>query len=146
MAVQTIHIVQTFQAPLEEVFSTLSDHETFGRLCGINMKRVKDGAPNPNGLGAVRQINIGPLPSFDETITDFTDNALIEYKITRGSPIKNHVGRLVFSEQGGATVLNYTIELESKIPFTTGVIKSVLENGIAKGLRSYADSLALRAA
>lgn len=142
MSVQTIRMVQVFDAPVDQVFSTLGDHETFGKICGISMKRIKDGADGANGLGSIRRINIGPLPSFEETITDYKENELIEYRISQGSPIKNHLGTLRFSQQGEKTLLNYTIELESKIPLTTGLIKKALENGISKGLRSYAQSLA----
>jgi len=142
MSLKTIKIVQTFAAPVEQVFDALSDHESFGRICGIKAKRVKDGEGTENGLGSVRQLNIGPLPSFEETITDFVPNELIEYKITQGSPIKNHVGTMKFSSQGDQTVLHYTIKLESKIPFTTGLIKSALEHGISGGLKKYAQSVA----
>ncbi len=141
MAIQTIHIAQGFDAPVAEVFSVLSDHERFGQLIGVTMKRTKEGADGANGLGSVRSVHIGPLPSFDETITRFEENALIEYKITRGSPIKNHVGTLRFAERDGRTHLDYTIELESKIPFTTGVIKTALASGISKGLRRYSQTL-----
>ncbi len=142
MAQQEINIQQEFNAPVEEVFSTLSDHETFGKICGVKMTRIKDGEGQPNGLGSVRRLNIGPLPSFEETITGFVMNESIEYKITQGSPIKNHVGTLRFSDLGGKTRLDYTILLESKIPCTTGLIKTALKNGIAKGLQGYARSLA----
>ena len=142
MGIQVLHMSQEFNAPIEEVFSTLSDHETFGRLCGIKMKRIKDGSDGANGMGSVRTINIGPLPSFEETITDFKTNELIEYKITQGSPIKNHVGTLKFSTVNGRTLLNYQIQLESKIPGTTGLIKAALKNGISGGLKKYAKSFA----
>ena len=141
MSIKTINIHQQFNAPVNQVFSKLSDHEAFGKICGIGMKRIKAGADGANGLGSVRELNIGPLPAFQETITQFVPNQLIEYRITQGSPIKNHVGRLKFSEQQGKAVLDYTIELESKIPFTTGLIKAALENGITKGLSRYAKSL-----
>ena len=141
MAIQTITINQAFNAPLKDVFAALSDHETFGRLCGINMKRIVDGKDLPNGLGSVREIKIGPLPTFQETITEFAENKRIQYKITQGSPIKNHVGELNFSEQNGKTNLHYTIELESKIPLTTGIIKTALSRGISGGLKRYANSL-----
>jgi len=141
MAIKTITIQQKFQAPISEVFGKLSDHEAFGKICGISMLRMKDGEDSANGLGSIRKISIGPLPSFEETITQFAKDELIEYKITKGSPIKNHVGRLNFSEQAGNTVLDYTIELESKIPFTTSIIKKALENGITKGLQNYAKTL-----
>ena len=132
---------QQFNAPVEQVFSTLSDHETFGKICGIKMSRIKDGEGVLNGLGSIRKINIGPLPSFQETITGFKANEFIQYKITQGSPIKNHVGELRFTENNGKTSLEYTIELESKIPLTTGLIKTALQNGISKGLKKYAASL-----
>lgn len=141
MATQTIQMQQDFNAPVSEVFQVLSDHERFGRIIGVKMKRIKDGEGSANGLGSVRSIHIGPLPSFEETITQYEENTFIEYKITRGSPIKNHVGRLIFEEKDGRTRLNYTIELESKIPFTTGLIKAALENGIVKGLSNYSRSL-----
>lgn len=141
MATQTIQMQQDFNAPVSEVFQVLSNHERFGRIIGVKMKRIKDGEGSANGLGSVRSIHIGPLPSFEETITQYEENAFIEYKITRGSPIKNHVGRLIFEEKDGRTRLNYTIELESKIPFTTGLIKAALENGIVKGLSNYSRSL-----
>jgi len=141
MAVKTITIHKEFNAPLTEVFSTLSDHHKFGKICGIKMTRIHDGDDGANGLGSIRKINIGPLPAFEETITDFIPNELIEYKITQGSPIKNHVGTLRFSGQNNKTILDYTIELESVIPFTTGIIKSALENGLSKGLQHYASSL-----
>tara|TARA_R110002072_G_scaffold89737_9_gene201058 strand:- start:47112 stop:47543 length:432 start_codon:yes stop_codon:yes gene_type:complete len=141
MSIQTITINQAFDAPLKQVFATLSDHEKFGEICGINMTRIKDGAEHLNGLNSVREIKIGILPSFQETINKFIDNERIEYKITQGSPIKNHLGVLVFSEAKGKTHLNYTIELESKIPFTTLLIKSALSFGIRNGLKRYARSL-----
>jgi len=127
-----------FDKPLEQVFAQLSDHEFFGKTCGINMKRVVDGQDGANGLGSVRKINIGILPSFDETITTFEPNKLIEYKITRGSPIKNHKGTMVFSARDKGCVLDYEIALESKIPGTSGLIKTVLKHGISSGLVRYA--------
>ncbi len=142
MSLQTITIEQEFNAPVTTVFETLSDHERFGKIIGVKMKRVKDGAGAVNGLGSIRDIHIGPLPSFQETITAFEPNQMIEYRITQGSPIKNHVGKLTFTEEAGKTYLHYTIQLESKIPFTTGIIKSALENGISKGLRKYARGFA----
>ena len=141
MSLKTINIHQEFNAPLDQVFSTISDHEKFGKICGIKMTRTKNGDDGKNGLGSVRRIDIGRLPSFEETITKFVPNELIQYKITKGSPIKNHVGELKFTEANGNAILDYTIQLESKIPFTSGLIKSALQSGISKGLHKYATTL-----
>lgn len=141
MATQLITINQTFNAPVAQVFATLCDHEQFGKICGIKMTRVIDGKENQNGLGSVREIKIGVLPSFQETVTKYIDNERMEYKITKGSPIKNHHGIMIFSEKAGKTELLYTIQLESKIPLTTFLIKSALGFGIGNGLKRYAASL-----
>jgi uncharacterized membrane protein len=141
MAIQTITINQAFDAPVKQVFSTLSDHEKFGKICGIDLERIVDGSSHLNGLGSVREIKIGILPAFQETITKFIENERVEYKITKGSPIKNHKGVLIFTEAKGKTNLKYTIELESKIPLTTSLIKSALKYRIKKGLMAYAKSL-----
>lgn len=140
MSQQSILMHFEFTRPIDEVFSELSDHERFGELCGIKMKRIKNGEDAVNGLGSVRKINIGPLPSFEETITGYQENRFIEYKITKGSPIKNHVGTLNFSETKDGCSLDYEIKLESKVPFTTGIIKSALKQGISKGIGKYAKS------
>ena len=141
MSIQTITINQVFDAPLKQVFATLSDHEKLGEICGITMKRVKDGAEQLNGLGSVREIYIGALPPFQETICKFIENEKIEYKITKGSPIKNHLGVLVFSQDKNKTYLRYTIQLESRIPLTTFLIKTILSIGIKNGLKNYARTL-----
>lgn len=138
MTQQSINMHFEFTQPLDKVFAELSDHERFGSICGIKMRRVKDGTDGANGLGSVRKINIGPLPSFEETITDFEPAKRIEYKITKGSPIKNHVGLLQFAETDTGCTLDYEIKLQSKIPMTTGIIAAALKNGISKGLQRYA--------
>jgi hypothetical protein len=138
MPQQSINMSFQFNKPLATVFADLSNHELFGKICGIKMTTIQKGKDGACGLGSVRKINIGPLPSFEETITEFRADEFIEYKITRGSPIKNHVGTLRFKDQGDGCSLDYQIKLESKIPFTTGLIKSVLKQGISKGISSYA--------
>ena len=97
------------------------------------MKRTRDGKDSLNGLGSVRTLNIGPLPSFDETVTAFEKDKLVEYKITRGSPLKNHKGVMQFYPSGsGGSKLHYTIEFEFKIPFLGPVVRAGLENSIRR--------------
>ncbi len=141
MAQQKISMSFEFDATCAKVFEDLGDHENFGKICGINAKRVKDGDDALNGLGSVRRMKIGPLPGFEETITEYEQDRLIVYKITKGSPIKNHMGRMEFSEKDGKSQLHYDIVLESKIPGTTGIIKAALERGITQGIEGYAKAL-----
>ena len=136
MPAHHIKINKTFNKPLDEIFQAITNHENFGKLIGTNIKRIKDGEEQENGLGSIRQINITPLPPFEETVTQFINNDYFEYKITKGSPIKNHIGRLKFTKNAEQTELNYTIDFDMKlpIPFLGKLFKSTLEKQISKGL------------
>ena len=136
MSVQKIDINMEFRRPVGELFALLSDHEKMGPILGANVKRTRDGKDSLNGLGSVRTLNIGPLPGFDETVTAFEKDKLVEYKITRGSPLKNHKGVMQFYPSGsGGSRLYYTIEFESKIPLLGPVVRAVLESSIRRGLK-----------
>jgi len=136
MSVQKIDINTEFRRPVGELFALLSDHEKMGPILGANVKRTRDGKDSLNGLGSVRTLNIGPLPGFDETVTAFEKDKLVEYKITRGSPLKNHKGVMQFYPSGsGGSRLHYTIEFESKIPLLGPVVRAVLESSIRRGLK-----------
>lgn len=144
MAKNYVQMNVTFNAPVSVVFGELSDHEKMGKILGAKVKRVKDGKGNVNGIGSVRRLTPVPLADFEETVTGFEPNKLIEYTVTKGSPIKNHLGRMVFSESNGKTHLHYTIQFDMKvgIPFSGFVLKNVLEKVITVGLNKLAKSYA----
>lgn len=136
MAMHTIEINETFDVPLSRVFALFAEHERFGKLIGAPVKRIKDSdQADPNGVGSVRRIGIGPL-SLEETVTSFEPDALIEYTITSMSPLRNHLGRIRFEDDGeGRTLLNYTITFEDVIPFTGKLVSAGLEQGLRRGIR-----------
>ena len=147
MAQQQIIIEQDFPAPVSEVFAVLSDHEELGRVLGANIRRVRDAdGPRVNGIGSVRRIKSPGVPAFEETVTVFEPNRKIEYTVTKGSPIKNHLGRLEFSETGNGTHLHYTIQFEPKLalPLWGRILHLAIRGPIAKGLQRFAESLAGR--
>ncbi|MCP4346343.1 MAG: redoxin domain-containing protein, partial [Desulfobacterales bacterium] len=103
---QNIIVTQVFNAPVETIFSTLTDHEEFGRIFNAKVKRVIDSRDdNKNGLGSVRRIHAFPAPAFEESVITFEPNQLMEYKVSKGSPIKNHRGRMEFTDDQGKTRL-----------------------------------------
>lgn len=136
MATYTIEIDQTFNVPRSRVFALFADHGRFGKLLGAPVKRIRDSdQADPNGLGSIRRIGIGPI-GLEETIVAFEPDSLIEYTITSMSPIRNHLGRIRFDEVGeGKTRLNYTITFDDVVPLTGKVVKAALEQGIRKGIQ-----------
>lgn len=136
MAMYTIEIDETFDVPRRKVFALFADHQRFGKLLGAPVKRIKDSdQADPNGIGSVRKIGIGPI-GLEETVLNFEPDSLIEYAITSLSPIRNHRGRIRFEETSeGGTRLNYTITFEDIVPFTGKVVSSALEQGLRRGIK-----------
>ncbi|MEA1079319.1 SRPBCC family protein [Marinobacter qingdaonensis] len=136
MAMYTIEINETFDVPRDRVFALFADHHRFGKLIGAPVKRIKDSdQADPNGIGSVRKIGIGPI-GLEETVLNFEPDSLIEYAITSLSPIRNHMGRIRFEETAdGLTRINYTITFDDIVPFTGKVVSTALEQGLRRGIK-----------
>lgn len=130
-----IEIIKDFPIPVNRLFAYLGEHENLAIIFApASIRRISDGQGARNGVGSAREMRIGPGPSFVETVTAYKENELIEYRITRGSPLKNHRGVMRFSEIPGGTRLHYTIEFQGKFPLVAEIVKPVLEQGIRRGL------------
>ena len=137
---EMLHVKQIFNASIGEVFDYFSDHENVGELFPGETLRIKKGSnPDfPNGLGSVWRITVFPI-TVEETITEFIPNKLIEYRISNDAPIRNHLGKMEFSELNGKTVLDYSIEFESKVPYLGKVVKLALEEALIFGLKKQSE-------
>ena len=100
------------------------------------MKRVKDSteSKDPNGVGSVRRVG-PPIGGFEETVLVSDAPKRIEYTVSKGGPIKNHLGVILFEPAGKDTRVTYTIEFDSKIPFIGGIIAGALKSAIQKGMK-----------
>jgi uncharacterized protein YndB with AHSA1/START domain len=131
---QRIEIDHDFALPVERVYAYLSEHENLTKVFGAKVARVRDGDDSRNGTGSVRQLRIGLMPPFEETVTRAVPNELIEYKITKGSPLKDHRGSMQFSSTGSGSHLHYVIEFNAA-PGLAQVVKAGLDRTIRKGLK-----------
>src|SRR4051794_11842191 len=113
---QKIEIEQDFTKPVERVFAYLAERENLAPLLGAKITRIRDGNDSRNGVGSVRGLKIGPLPQFEETNTEVVENELIKYKITKGSPLKDHRGEMTFTRKGTGCHLRYVIEFGAVVP------------------------------
>lgn len=137
MGQQRIEIVQEFSAPVDRLFAYLGEHENLAAIFApAKIKRISDGQGVRNGVGSAREMRILVGPAFVETVTAYKENELIEYRITRGSPLKNHHGVMRFyPTASGGSRLHYTIVFEGKFPLVASIIKPGLEMGIRRGLK-----------
>ena len=138
---QRVEIAADFGLPVERVYAFLSEHENLGPFFGARITRLKDGHDHRNGAGSERELRLGPLPPFVETVTEAIPNELIVYRITKGSPLTNHVGMMRFASTSAGSHLDYTIEFGSKVPGLGPIVARGLRQRICSALKTV-DSVA----
>jgi uncharacterized protein YndB with AHSA1/START domain len=131
MRAHHVHIEHRFSKPPERIFGYVSEHENLAEVFGAKVTRLRDGEDSErNGVGSVRELQIGPLPPFEETITEFVVNERIVYRITKGSPLRGHVGVMTFAPAAGGTEFVYDIRLASPIPGLAALVRASLTRSI----------------
>ena len=134
---QRIIVDQDFKLPPERVFAYMSEHENLAPLFGAEITRLRDGTDGTrNGVGSVRQLKVGPAPPFEETVTEVIPDELIRYRITKGSPLRDHEGTMRFTPNpDGGTHLHYEITFRGRVPGLGALIAPGLRRNIAKGVQ-----------
>jgi len=135
-AMQRVVVDHDFSLPPERVFAYLAEHENLGPLFGAKVERLRDGTDGErNGVGSMRRLQVGPLPPFEETVTEYVAGELIRYRITKGSPLRNHEGVMRFSpRRDGGTHLHYEISFGAVVPGLDRLIAAGLQRSIAKNI------------
>jgi uncharacterized protein YndB with AHSA1/START domain len=129
-----VHIEHHFEKPPERIFAYLAEHENLAEVFGAKIERLSDGEGDRNGVGSVRELRIGPMPPFEETVTEFVPSERIVYRITKGSPLRGHVGVMTFELEAGGTRFVYDIRFASPAPGLALIVRSALTRSITKSL------------
>jgi uncharacterized protein YndB with AHSA1/START domain len=130
-----VQVEHDFAKPPERIFAHLAEHENLAELFGAKVTRLRDGDDERNGVGSVRQLQIGPLPPFEETVTEFVAPRRIVYRITKGSPLRGHVGTMTFAPtSAGGTRFVYDIRIASPIPGLAPIVHASLTRSIERSL------------
>lgn len=147
MALQQIRFEQFFAAPRAAVFAFMADHESFGRLWPGRTRRLRtsEDPAQPNGVGSVREIRVGPM-SFEETVTVFEPDSRIEYRVTRGGNLRSHLGVIRFESVPGGTRMDYTIEFEPRMPVFGNLIAAYLCQGYRRRIHGVVEDISHAAA
>jgi uncharacterized protein YndB with AHSA1/START domain len=133
-----VHVEHHFAKPPERVFAYLAEHENLAEVFGAKVTRLSDGEGGErNGVGSMRRLQIGPLPPFEETVTEFVAPERIVYRITKGSPLRGHVGVMTFAPTAdGGTQFVYDIRIDSPLPGLAPLVRASLTRSIRRSLAS----------
>ena len=137
MKMQYVELAQSFDVPIHVLFAHFSKHENVGKLFASNFVHVKDGTDTKYGVGSIRDIRSLGMPTFQETVTVYEPNSLIEYKITSGiTPITEHYGWMRFiALDGYHSRLEYRIQLKGRFPLIGELTQKFMQTLGARYLR-----------
>lgn len=143
---RTIVVKQTLKAPIEKIFDLLADHANYKLLPGVkDSKLVKNGKPNKNGVGAVREIDAG-LAWFREEITAYTRPTRLDYLIVASRPPLKHEGGSIRLEKiAGGTVVTWTSPMRVDIPLIGGLLTPLMARQVEKGFKATLRDIEKRA-
>jgi uncharacterized protein YndB with AHSA1/START domain len=137
MRAHHVQIERDFAKPRERIFAHLAEHENLAEVFGAKVTRLRDGDGERNGVGSVRKLQIGPLPPFEETVTEFVVPERVVYRITKGSPLRGHIGTMEFAATpDGGTRFVYDIRIASPIPGLAPIVCAALTRSISQSLDS----------
>jgi uncharacterized protein YndB with AHSA1/START domain len=107
--VKTVRVEKTIAAPADEVFEMLTDHAGYARFRGVkSAELVREGTPDPNGVGAMRRIAIPPV-RFDEEIVAFDRPRRMDYVIREANfPFEHEGGSIEVAGDGARSQVVWT--------------------------------------
>jgi uncharacterized protein YndB with AHSA1/START domain len=110
-------LTRTSTASMETVFDAMTDHRGIAGYVWWCRRSTLDreGAPAPNGVGAVRRLaSIGT--TFVEEIIEYERPARYAYKMLSGAPTRDHIGTIELREGGTGTEVSWHLRSTLKIP------------------------------
>lgn len=133
---QSLEVVHDSPLPPSRVYAVLSEHERLGSLLGATVTRVRDGRTSRDGAGSARSVRVWPLPAFEEEVVATEPDASIDYRISRGSPLRGHRGRVALAPLGTGCRVTWTVSFDTAVPLLGPLIRLGLRDRLAAGLRA----------
>jgi len=128
-------------APPDAVWRLLADHEGMPRWLPVReVVRRRPGAPDPDGLGAVRTVKSGGL-AFDEEIVEWKPGERLGYRLTGGAPLRDHRGVVRLAAEGEGTRIVWSVGFRPWIPGTGFLVEREVRRLLEGGLRGLARAL-----
>jgi uncharacterized protein YndB with AHSA1/START domain len=120
-------------APPETVFEVLTDHAKYSELTPLRKSVLeREGEPTPNGVGAIRKLTaVGP--ALREEVIAYESPSRFSYTLLSGLPVRDHVGTVELTPNGGGTKMVYAVKTQPTVPVVGAVVVAAVKQAI-KGL------------
>lgn len=132
---QVRHRLHIAAAP-EQVWALIADHKHLSRWSGLQTRRVRDGAGEPNGYGSERLIQgVTGIAPFTEQVTAMSPMSQLRYRINAGSPLICHQGEMTLTPAQRGVELTWQIRFRPKLPGTGFLLRLLLGRRLEAALQ-----------
>jgi uncharacterized protein YndB with AHSA1/START domain len=133
-------------APPETVFAVLTDHRRYAEITPLRKSVLeREGAPAPNGVGAIRVLSaVGP-PLREEVIA-YEQPSRFSYKLLSGLPVRDHVGTVELTPEGSGTQVVYAVRTTPTLPLAGAAVVGAVKIGVRQLLDGIVKESERRAA
>jgi len=130
---KTMFASQTINAPIEDVFDRISDHENFLSTLALSSTSVTNpGINEKNGLGAIRHVR-APGLSLEEEITAFDRPNSFQYLIINPSSLAKHeYAKVSLHTIANGTRIDWESRLSTKGTIVGRVTGTLIQNVFIK--------------
>jgi uncharacterized protein YndB with AHSA1/START domain len=120
-------------APAEIVFEVLTDHARYSELTPLRKSELeREGEDDRNGVGAIRKLTVVGPPMREEVIA-YEAPSRFSYTVLSGLPVRDHVGTVELTPNGGGTKMVYAVRTQPTLPLVGPVVVAAVKQAI-KGL------------
>ena len=130
-------------APRQVVWDVMTDHPRY--VSWTSARRVtmeRTGTPAPNGVGAVRVFDSGPMKVREE-VMEFEPPSRMVYRLASGLPVHDYRSEMRLDEEDGVTVLTWSSTFTPRIPLTGGAFTRLMRGAVdrfAAGIKAAAEA------
>ncbi len=116
--VQSISVRGRTSAPPDAVYALLRDGATWPEWSPLgSFELVREGAGEPEGLGAVRLFRTGGVKSYEKVVA-LEPGRRFGYALEHGLPLRDYVAYVDLSPRDGGTEIHWHSTFTAKIPGT----------------------------
>jgi hypothetical protein len=127
---------------VEEVWPLIGEAERWKEWSFLDRSgRLQDGAPDPDGVGALRRFTSRGIGSTEEVVVWDPPHHL-GYSILKGFPVRHYRADVTCTPDGTGTLITWSTTFDEKIPGTGHLMVLVVNRlirGFATGVARYAD-------
>ncbi len=139
-------LMRDVAAPPEVVFGVLTDHRGYAEITPVRRVELeREGEPAPNGVGAIRVLHVVGPPLREEVLT-YEPPRRFSYRLLSGAPVRDHVGTVELTPDGGGTRVTYAVRTMPTVPVGGAVVVGVVKLAIKQLLNGVVTESERRAA